>query len=165
MRKFFMPLVLVLLAVGVAGVAGAGDKGKDGEYSKCEMPTQECLNMMTKYWKEHGWVGVELDKTDAGEGMVVTRVVDASPAAAAGLQVGDILYAMNGLELNEANNEKLEAQRKEWTVGANVTWTMLRDGEKADHEITLESMPADVLAAWIGHHMMDHAELEVAQAD
>ena len=80
MRKFFMPLVLVLLAVGVAD---AGDKGKDGEYSKCEMPTQECLNKMTKYWKEHGWVGVELDKTDAGEGMVVTRVVDASPAAAA----------------------------------------------------------------------------------
>ena len=72
MRKFFVPVLLVLVAVGVAG---AGEKG---EYSKCEMPTQECLNKMTMYWKEHGWVGVELDKTDAGEGMVVTRVVDES---------------------------------------------------------------------------------------
>jgi C-terminal processing protease CtpA/Prc len=161
MRKFFVPVLLVLVAVGVAG---AGEKGEKGDYAKCEMPTQECLNMMTKYWKEHGWVGVELDKTDAGAGMVVTRVVDASPAAAVGLQVGDVLFAMNGLELNEANSEKLEAQRKEWTVGANVTWTMVRDGKKMDFDITLESMPADILAAWIGHHMMEHAELEVAAA-
>lgn len=156
MRKLFIPMVLVLLAVGVAG---AGDK----EYEKCTATTQECLNKMTKYWKEHGWVGVELEGREDAPGMVLTRVVEDSPAEAVGLQVGDVLVAMNHIELNEENSEKLEAQRKEWTVGAQVTWTMLRDGRKKDYEITLASMPAGVLATWIGHHMLQHAEVEVAQ--
>ena len=154
MRKIILSLAIVALA---AGLASAGDSDE-----KCTASTQDCLNSMTKYWKEHGWVGVELDKADAGEGMKVTRVVADSPASAVGIHEGDVLIAMNGIELAEENNDKLEAERKGWTVGAQVQWTMLRDGKKKNFDITLASMPADVLAAWIGHHMMQHAELATA---
>ena len=157
MRKV---LIAALLLVTAVGVAGAGDKEK-----VCNVPTQECLNMMTQYWKEHGWVGVELDKADAEKGMVLTRVVANSPAEAAGLQVGDVLYAMNGIEINDENGEKIDADKKSWKVGATVEWTMLRDGQKMKHDIVLAEMPADILAAWIGQHMLTHAQVEIAAAE
>lgn len=152
MRKL---LITALLLVTAVGVADAGDK-------KCDMPTQECLNMMTQYWKEHGWVGVELDPE---KDMVLTRVVANSPAEAAGLKVGDFLHAMNGIEINEENGEKIDADKKSWKVGKTVEWTIIRDGEKKNHDIVLAEMPADILAAWIGQHMLTHAQVEIAAAE
>lgn len=156
MRKV---LIAALLLVTAVAVADAGDS------KKCDTPTQECLNMMTQYWKEHGWVGVELDQADAEKGMVLTRVVANSPAEAAGLRVGDVLHAMNGIEINEDNDEKIQADKKSWRIGATVEWTMIRDGQKVQHDIVLAEMPADVLAAWIGQHMLTHAQVEIAAAE
>jgi C-terminal processing protease CtpA/Prc len=120
--------------------------------------------MATKM-KDSGWVGVELEGDDAKYGpMTVTKIIDGSPAQKAGIQKGDILVAINGIPLEEGNQEKLSAARAASKPGQSVTWTVRRQEEKRDVTITLAAMPADVLARYIGQHMLEHVTAEVASA-
>ena len=148
-------VLLALLALS-PGTAPAGD---------CPYTTQECLDYMATKMKDSGWVGVELEGSEAGAAMTVTRVVEGSPAEAAGIRVGDVLVAINGIELTPANQEELAAAREAWKPGSDVTWTMTRGASPRDLQITLERMPADVLARFIGQHMLEHADMEVATKD
>ncbi len=50
-----------------------------------------------------------------------------------------------------------------WVPGQEITYTITRDGSNREVNLTLAPMPADVLAKWIGQHMMDHAQVDVAQ--
>ena len=68
-------------------------------------------------------------------------------------------------ELNEENEKKLDENRKSWKPGSSVTWTMRRDGNDRDLAITLAPMPADVLARYVGTHMLEHAQMELAASD
>jgi C-terminal processing protease CtpA/Prc len=150
-------LVAAALSVlAMAGTAGAGE-GK-----KCEYSTQECLDYMATKMKGSGWVGVELDHAEDTEAMRVTRIVANSPAERAGIQAGDLLVAINGITLGKANEEKLMQARATFKPGDSVTWTMKRGASDREVAITLAPMPADVLAAYIGQHMLEHAQVEVA---
>ena len=44
-----------------------------------------------------------------------------------------------------------------------MTWTRQRDGADRTLAITLAPMPADILAAYIGKHMLEHASAELAK--
>lgn len=148
-------LGVLLLAVSVA--FGGGEK--------CKMSTQECLDTMATKMKDSGWVGVELEGIEGAPGMTVLRVVPDSPAEAAGIEVGDVLLAINGIELIEENQEKLSENRAKSKPGATTTWTMTRGDARRELHITLAPMPADVLAAYIGQHMLEHASVELAKGE
>lgn len=150
----FRSLWIAVAAVVIAVPAMAGEK--------CTSSTQECLDYMSHQMKDSGWVGIELDTKD--EMMVITKVVPSSPAETAGMQPGDALIAMYGIEFSEANQEKLKTARKEWKPGQAVEYTVKRDGVDRKINLTLANMPADVLAQWIGRHMMEHATVETADA-
>ena len=147
----------LLLALVVAAPAFAGGSG----HGKCTEDTQTCLNAMVEKLQHRGWVGIELDKDDHGT-LTVTEVVADSPAQSAGLREGDVLLALNGIELGTKNKEKLHAMKKGMAVGKTVTYTVKRDGYKKQIDVTLGKVPEEVLAAWIGDHMLDHATIEVA---
>jgi C-terminal processing protease CtpA/Prc len=137
------------LLVGAAS-ATAGEK--------CPYTTQECLDYMATKMKDSGWVGVELERKEDDYGpMTVTKIIEGSPAEGAGIQIGDVLVAINGIPLQEGNREKLSEARAASKPGQSVTWTIRRDQEKRDVQITLGAMPADVLARYIGQHMLEHA--------
>ena len=144
---------ILLAAVAVAcSAAVAGDPGK-----RCTMPVQECLEHMSAALKSSGWVGIEFDPETGPEGGYrVTRVLPDSPAEKAGIQVGDLLTALNGVRLVKANDAALAKARKEWNPGHAVTYTVKRLGQDRDISLTLAPMPADVMARWIGEHMMEH---------
>lgn len=154
MRKLFtMMAVAVLAAVPVFA----------GSYEKCDGDTQECLDYMANKMKNSGWVGVELDHGEQGE-LVVTKVVAGSPAEKAGIQPKDVLFAINGIEYKEENESKLMKQKQSMKPGDSITWTVKRAGYNKDLKITLGRMPADLLARYIGEHMMLHAATaEVAE--
>jgi len=135
-----------------------------GEGEKCTGTTQECLDYMATQLKDTGWVGVEMDNHEGG-GYVITKVVEGSPAEEAGLAVDDVLLAINGIELNEENQPALKEARAGWTPGMSVTWSMTRGDSDRKVAITLGRMPADVLARYIGRHMMEHATTEVASSN
>jgi C-terminal processing protease CtpA/Prc len=159
MRRFTgfgLLAAMVLLATPVL----AGGSGE-----KCTYSTQDCLDMMASKLKTGGWVGIEMDKNEAGQ-WVITNVVPKSPAEEAGFQKEDILFALEGIEIaNEANADALKKVRGEWKAGQLVHYTLKRSGVDRQVAVTLGSMPADLLARYIGEHMIEHASMVEKEAE
>jgi C-terminal processing protease CtpA/Prc len=153
MRRFAAWTTLILVLAAVPALAGT---------TKCPYPTQVCLNMMAEQMKSGGWLGVEID-TDRDTGYLVKKVVPDSPAQTAGIQPGDVLYALNGVVISKANKDKLTAARGDWKPGQAVKYTIKRDGADREVSLTLAPVPADVMARWIGEHMLEHAQIDVAK--
>jgi C-terminal processing protease CtpA/Prc len=131
-------------------------------YHKCTLSTQDCLDNMATKMKTSGWVGIEMEQDESTGALTIQKVVPGSPAEAAGLQPGDQLYALNGVEINDKNNEALAKARKDWTPGQTVNYTIKREGQARQVSLTLAPMPADVLARFVGQHMLEHASTAVA---
>jgi predicted metalloprotease with PDZ domain len=151
----------ILICMAALGVVALAPLAWAGSAGKCTYATQECLDKMAEMSGKKGWMGVEIDN-ETGQ-MVVTKVVEDSPAMAAGFQAGDVLVAVNGLEYGEKQSEEFAKLRETMVPGATFTFTVLKQGkEKADVPLTLGKMPDTILTAWIGKHMLEHAT--VAQA-
>ena len=82
---------------------------------------------------------------DTARGAVVTRVYPGSAAAAAGLEVGDVIVAANGQRIDDdaslRNFEGLQA------VGARITLDLLRDGKPLKVSATLREQPRSLAGA------------------
>ncbi len=141
---------IAALAVTLAPGAFAGDYG----HKKCTEDAEKCLNAMVEKTRSRGWLGIETEKSDYG--YKVTRVVEGSPAATYGLQEGDILVALNGIGLSEDNKEELAAAKKSLGPGVQAKYTVQRGGGKAQVAVTLGTVPAEVMAEWVGQHMIEH---------
>ncbi|HEV8336308.1 MAG TPA: PDZ domain-containing protein [Candidatus Polarisedimenticolia bacterium] len=152
-------LAMLALLVVAALPALAGHEG----HQKCTHTTQECLDAMASKMKNSGWVGVELEINEENYLMTVKKVVPNSPAEAAGIEVGDVLFALNGVKFAKENEEAIKQVKKDWQPGQTVTYTLKRNGLDKQVDVTLAPMPADVLAAWIGNHMMEHVSTDIAE--
>ena len=149
--------VVALVLVATVPVLFAG-----GDHYKCTESTQNCLDHMAAKLKSSGWVGVELERDDASGAPTVVKVVPGSPAEAAGIQSGDTLFAVNGVTISDKNEEALKKAKKDWAPGQNVNYTVKRNGQEKQVALTLAPMPADVLAKFIGQHMLEHSSNELA---
>jgi predicted metalloprotease with PDZ domain len=136
-----------------------------GDAHKCTASTQDCLNYMAKNLNNRGWVGIEMDDKGGVGMMVITKVIDGSPAQKAGFKVGDSLIAVNGVSFSEDNEKQLKDIQYSMTPGADFTYTVSRKGSKVDLDVELGTLPDDVKAQWVGNHMMDHAELQMASKE
>ena len=110
MRKI---LVLLALTLMVGGAALAQDAG------------------------ERPFLGITFSAED--NGALVREVLADSPAAAAGLQVDDLILALNGEELAPADFVETVAAL---AVGDEITLTILRDEAEMELAVTLGSAPA-----------------------
>ncbi len=152
---------VVALAVPMALPTLAGGKGE-----KCTLDTQTCLNRMVAELKNRGWVGIEIDESKDIKAPVIHEVVPGSPAQAAGLLAGDVLVSVEGIRFadnTEAKCGTCAAMKENWVPGRKVHYVVRRDGREIGIEPTLAVIPTDVMAQWIGMHMMDHAQAVVAQ--
>ncbi len=147
-------LVLPALVAMLAPLAIAGDY-------HCEMGTQECLDMMAAKYAKSGWTGIEYDKTQDGK-IFVKRVVPESPAVKAGFREGDILVAIEGVKYADGNKDQLKAVKESMAPGKTITYTISRDGYEKTLKTTLAKPPNEVLAQWVGTHMLEHSKTEVA---
>jgi len=68
-------------------------------------------------------------------------IVSGSPAAAAGLQEGDIITQVNGQAINQDNS--LTGVLDKQAVGAKVTLTVIRGGKQITLTATLGTAPTD----------------------
>ncbi len=155
MKRSWFILAIAALALSVVSVVA-------GEGYKCDASTQDCLDQMAASLQKKGWVGIKLDETDDGRHQV-TEVIADSPAVKAGFKAGDILVALDGIEFAEENHEAMMEARKTQHPGSKVTYTVERYGKTRDLNVKLAKVPQDVLAQWIGAHMMDHANVEIAK--
>ena len=154
--KRLLSLVLIVAVFTLAGTAFAGER-----HAKCTEDTQVCLDRLTAKLKAKGWLGVELDKTDSGFYKVSAVTAD-SPASAAGFRAGDVLVALNGVRISKDNKEALAKAKKGLAPGKAATYTVKRSGAKQQLAVTLGQMPGEMIAEWIGQHMVEnHAVVAV----
>jgi photosystem II stability/assembly factor-like uncharacterized protein len=83
------------------------------------------------------YIGVQTDA--ATDGVKLTSIGDKSPAAKAGLKVGDVIKAVDKKEVK--NNNQLGEQIRAHKAGEKITLTILRDKETKEVEVTLEDRP------------------------
>ena len=155
MTKYMIVFLSLALLMPLPVFAGGHCKGKDCK--KCEKPVQDCLNSMVTELKSTGFIGVEID-TDKETGTYkVKKVIEGTPAEKAGIQHGDVLFAIDGIQFTKKNHEAISKVKK---PGKQVTCTIKRNGAKREIKMTLVPMPADLMAKYIGEHMMEHAAKE-----
>lgn len=134
----------------------------------CKEDAQTCLNHMTAKMKNRGWLGVEFEGDEKkGPGyMEIRRVVQGSPAEAAGFQVGDVMVSVNGAKFADNTEEKCvtcEVTKENWAPGVKAQYVVKRGGREVSLSPTLAVMPSDVMAQMVGQHMIEHAATEVAE--
>ncbi len=98
-----------------------------------------------------GWFGVALqpimvpdelvERTGHKSGRMVVRIIEGGPAERGGLQVGDVLLALNGISTSGPHTLRtfLDADR----IGSIVEVKLLRDGAVLTTHLQVEMTPAD----------------------
>jgi len=154
-----------LIVIALSGLLPGGTLLAGEIHHQCNMPVQQCIDRMSASLKTTGWVGIEFDDSVVTNGGYrVSKVIQGSPAEKAGLQPGDVLYALNGVRIAQNSKEALAKARQDWKPGQSVTYTVKREGIDREIRLTLAPMPADVMARWIGEHMKEHEAAERAAA-
>lgn len=170
--KLWISLIVLALLVAAPALAGGSEcaarkaahaaSQTASQAHGCTADTQFCLNQMATKLKNKGWVGIELDVDETSGVMTVSRVEYDSPAQAAGMRKGDVLVALNGVRFDNEDKEMLHAAKSQMKVGSRVSYTVKRDGYKKKLDVTLAAVPDDVMARWVGQHMLSHATIEIA---
>ncbi|HEX4824577.1 MAG TPA: PDZ domain-containing protein [Candidatus Polarisedimenticolaceae bacterium] len=162
MRHALLLAPLAMFALAAPALAGGAECQKAAQtagmdHKHCTASKEECMKYMQDA-RNHGWLGIEYDQTENGN-MVIGKVVSGSPAEKAGFAKGDVLTALNGIALTDANKDKLAAARKDLWPGSNVTYSIKRNGYSKDVSATLGKMPDDVYQAMVTEHMKEHVDV------
>jgi len=132
---------------------------EDAVRPHCDGKLEECLEFLANKMKSSGWVGVELEIDKEKGTYTVVKVLEESPAQAAGIEVGDRLIAVNGRPIAEFREKMLSGKKSDcWAPGQSVTYTIKRGDVDRTIRIILAPMPAEVLARYIGEHIQMHAD-------
>jgi S1-C subfamily serine protease len=157
-----MKRIPIHLAVAVALALGGSAAWAGGD--KCSAQhTQADYQKMAEKMAAKGWLGLDTEK-NAGGGYVVRSVASGSPAEKSGFRAGDVLVALNGVRLGEDNKEALAKVKSNLGPGKEVNYTIQRSGAERTVTATLAPVPHDVLAQWVGEHVLEHTTVVVAQA-
>ncbi len=94
---------------------------------------------------KHGYLGYLAAAEVSGdvEGIEVRVVGDGTPAHVAGIQVGDILTELNGIELTTP--EDLDTTLRETRAGQTIKVKLERNGAPSEIEVTLGDIPLQVI--------------------
>ena len=158
-RTRFAALVTLVAVVGFgAPQLLAGGEGCNTAHSQADY--QKMAEKMAK----KGWLGLKTEKAANGS-YAVSEVTSGSPAAQAGFRVGDVLVALEGVALGEQNKEQLGQIKQGFAPGKRVTYTVSRAGSEQRLTATLGRVPREVLAQWLGDHVLEHTPTVLAQAN
>ena len=142
MKRIIPLLVLAfVLILSTAAFAGGEKCARDAKAASAHHDRKAEL-------AAHGWLGLKTAKEDSG-GYRVTAVTEGSPAAQAGFRTGDVLLALNGVALTDANHEAVHKAKGECAVGKQVAYKVRRDGAEKTITATLAPVPDAVLAEWM----------------
>ncbi len=114
------------------------------------IPTALVEQVMTALIKDgrvsRGWLGIEIQsqlrdptQLETSTGVEVLNVVAQGPAAKSGLQVGDIILTIDGVEMTDANTLIQYVARKPPNTVLNTQ--ILRNGKNAEVAVTLTERP------------------------
>jgi S1-C subfamily serine protease len=152
--------LLTAAVAAVALLAGGSAAWAGGEQCRAAH-TEADYQKMAEKMAAKGWLGIDTEKTAAG--YAVKAVVAGSPAERAGFQKGDVLVALNGVKLgDESQKDALYKVKSELGPGKSATYTVTRYGSEKAITATYGEVPRDVLAQWLGEHVLEHTTVAVA---
>lgn len=148
---------LILAAIALLGLSTAAYAGE----GPCTASTQDCLDKMAQHYANYGWAGLEGEYSEDHGTFTVTSAT--GPAAEAGVMEGDVIFGINGQKFAKMTDEDWKASKAARTPGATANYMVKRDGHKEEVAIVLAEMPEEMLAAKLGKHMLDHAQVASVQ--
>ena len=90
--------------------------------------------------RAEGFLGVELnDRSDGGQGALITSVEDESPAAGAGIEVGDVVVAVDEAAMDGSGG--VIAAIRDHSPGDEISVTFVRSGVERTVTVTLVERP------------------------
>jgi predicted metalloprotease with PDZ domain len=139
--------VCFVAGLGAPSAALAGGK-------PCDISTCPCVLNLVADLDKRGWLGVELEPDEQGA-IAITKVVQGSPAQRAHLQVGDRLLEVNAIPYRKDSLADLEKVYKVLVANETVIYTVRRGEKTLKVAIKLDKVPEQLMAQWIGHHVME----------
>ncbi|NJN64954.1 MAG: PDZ domain-containing protein [Acidobacteria bacterium] len=129
-----------------------------GDTMDCTLSTEECVQKLATELRDRGFLGVELDQAQEGEGMLVKKVVPGSPAAAAGFEIGDVLVAIGDVVFAADNKDAVTAAFHGARPGDLIRYKVERNGRERTLKARLAKMPEPIMAEWLETYRTKHAE-------
>jgi predicted metalloprotease with PDZ domain len=161
------PMKKTWLAAALVGAMALSATFAGEKYGKCKEDAQTCLNHMVAKMKDRGWLGIQMDDESGPTNIKITKVIPGSPAEGAGFKEGDVLVSVNGARFADNTEEKCatcDKTKDDWKPGSKVTYVVNRSGVETTLHATLAALPSDVMAQWVGMHMIEHASADTAIA-
>jgi len=155
MKRHVLLFSALLLALAPSLIAG------EGSGHKVALFTDEGKAMLAKkiaHIKNTPWDGLLVEGLFTGEEVRVTQVEANSPGEKAGVQVGDVLVAMNGDKMAGMSKETFYAAMENLSFGSEVTYKVKRAENLENVKVTMAQMPADMAAQAIGYTIMKYVE-------
>ena len=132
------------------GIVSAGGSTGIGLAIPVDIAVRTMQDLITYGHPMRGWLGIEVQRLPSalaatnhlnpGNGVVITSVYSEGPGAAAGLQAGDILLAINGQAVGDGHaGLYLLANTR---PGDTVTLLVVRDGNQLQLKMTVGTRPA-----------------------
>jgi putative serine protease PepD len=93
----------------------------------------------------HAWLGVQIDTNPANitqAGATIGSVTTNGPAESGGMQVGDVVTAVDGKAISDPTGLSSAINHK--APGDHIRLTVQRNGSKTDLDITLKARPAKI---------------------
>lgn len=160
---------LIVLGLGF-GFPGAGVAWHE---TSCEV-VEQCIREEKARQAKRGGLGIRIrvveQKGDRPEPpfIAVDAVFDDGAAAGAGLQPGDGILALNGRELGERDAAFFLTFHRGLEIGTAVTYTILRQDDVLDVDMTANGRHPETVRTWIVRHLQqyhprDHLEAFRAQ--
>lgn len=135
--------------IGITTVVAVSDVGAEGLgfATPVEIAYDVAVDLMTDGRVRHGFLGVSGDDLTSNEavglglsgGALVTGVGDYTPAAAAGLEVGDIVIALDGQSVSSMSWLVVHVRRSE--PGSGFQLTVRRGDDELLLDVVLDSRP------------------------
>lgn len=138
-----------IIGISTALFSSSGESVGVGFATPINLARFVISQLMEKGIVERGWIGIKMTANEkpieisANEtfngGVKVSEVMENSPAAKAGLQVGDIIIALNGR--NVENIKSFSRDIAESELGKNIILRVWREGMPKDMTMTIEKTP------------------------
>ena len=132
--------------IGINDAIRPGDNNSDGNVGigfaiPIDLAAKSAAAIVQGKQVQTGYLGVSMGEAPNGQdGALVQEVASGSPAAKAGLQVGDLVTAVDGKSIQ--NSGEMVAAIRDHKPGEKVTVTVDRDGNQTTISATLGERPA-----------------------
>jgi carboxyl-terminal processing protease len=93
-------------------------------------------------------IGVVIQNNEKLGGIEVMNILEGTPAAAAGIKIGDVFAAVNGEEVLGLTQIELAAKVR-GPAGTSVNITMLRDGERVEFTLVRARIEIENVESWV----------------